>query len=183
MDWNIKEILENNSFYKEALSLIKCNSIGKIYLTGSFVFKTIIKETAESNKEIDFLCDELVSDLFLPNEWNVKINKFGHPSFVKEDYKIDPIQLTKHINIVRKNLPPTLDSYLISVPLNIQSIAYDIEENKIIGNIGIKAIQDKVIKFNNKDHAEYSCQNFHKYSVEDMIIKMANSIGFKYELH
>jgi len=183
MNWNLKEILNKNEFYNEALSLIRQNSKNKIYLVGSFVYKSILYGNIDSQKEIDFVVNVLNEDISLINEWKIKINKFGHPSFIKQDYQIDPIQLTKHINIVRKNLSPTIESYLVSVPLNIQSIAYDLDENKLIGNEGIKAIQNKIIKLNNKDHARYSCEHFYGYSVNDMIMRVANSFGFDYELN
>jgi hypothetical protein len=182
MNETLKQILSKNSFYKEALSLVKRNSESKVYLVGSFVYRTLIEGNADSLKEIDFIVKELNENVVLSNEWNTKINAFGHISFVKNEYKIDPIQLTKHINIVRKNLSPSIESYLASVPLNIQSIAYDVDEDKLIGTEGIKAIQNKIIKLNNKDHARYSCENFYHYSVEDMILKVANSFGFEYEL-
>ena len=182
MNFDMRQYLANDAFYQEAFPIVHANSTGKIYLVGSYIYKKITNGVNASVKDIDFVVDELITDIVLPEDWKLQKNIFGHPRFVKSQKKIDPIQLTKHIYIIRKGLAPTLENYLKAIPLNVQSIAYDIDEDRLIGEVGFDAIKKRTVKLNNPEHARYCCKYFHAFSINDMIIRVANSLEFNYGL-
>lgn len=178
----LKKYLDGDSFYKEALSIVRANTDSKIYLAGGYIFRLLANGSNAEAKDIDFVIHKLKSDLTLFAGWELAKNTFGQPRFIKGHRKIDPIMLTKHVHIARKDIEPTIENYLLSVPLNIQSIVYDVDEEKLTGDIGLKAIAERKIRLNNYEHAKYSCENFHKIPVNELITRMADSLGFDFEL-
>ena len=57
-----------------------------------------------------------------------------------------PLRETFNSKIFDHN--PTIDSYLRSVPLNIQSCAYDVNSGEFSGDIAKEALKAKIIKEN-----------------------------------
>lgn len=80
-------------------------------------------------------------------------------------------------SVVRRNLNPTIENFLSGTPLNIQSIAFDIESQKVIGDIGLRSIQEKIIAVNDLEQAKYRA---HKkgVSIETLIIDIADQFNF-----
>ena len=90
---------------------------------------------------------------------------------------MDFVPLNNVNSIIRRGLPATVENYLTGVPLNIQSIAFDINNNRIFGDIGIRALLDKTIAVNNLEEAKIVSD--HKKKPIDQIIKeKAETLNF-----
>jgi hypothetical protein len=166
--------------FTEAVDIVKRNSSGKIWLIGGFVYRTIASELYKSTKpkvDFDFLVEDSVLDFNLPLGWRVDYNRFGNPKLIKSTKQIDYVPLKKVYSITQRNIEPTIENFLTGVPLKVQSIAYDIYNNQIIGQIGIDALQRKVVQINDVFFAEYASQK-KNISLREMIKEKADSLGF-----
>jgi len=164
----------------EALDIVKKNSSGGVWLIGGFVYRTIASQLYKSLKpevDLDFIVENPVSDFNLPTDWRVDTNHFGNPKLVNGKKQIDYVPLRNIYSILKRQVKPTIENYLTGVPLTIQSIAYDVYENKVIGEIGINALQRRVVEINDLFFAEYAAQK-KDLSVQEMIQEKAKSLGF-----
>ena len=76
------------------------------------------------------------------------------------------------------SLDEKLNSYLNRVPLNIQSIAYDLEARKILGEVGKKSILERHIKINDIDECISFCKA-RKISVYKFIREKVENLKFE----
>ncbi len=170
--------------FKEALEIIKANSDGKAWLIGGFVCRSIIQDLygipMSKDVDLDFIIEN-PKEIKLPEGWEIRKNSYGNPKLVGPSYEIDYVPLNTIHSILRRNLEPTMENFLSGTPLNVQSIAFDITDNKVIGDIGIKAIQDKVISVNNFEQAKHRAEK-KEVSVQDLISDIAKQFGFKMDL-
>lgn len=166
--------------FKEAVEIVKSNSKGNIYLIGGFVCRSIIQDLynvpMSKDVDLDFIVEE-EQDIKLPTNWTKTINSYGNPKLIGPRYDIDYIPLKSIHSILRRNLEPTIENFLSGTPLNVQSIVYDVTNNKVIGDIGIKAILEKRVAVNNKEQAEYSA-NKKGVSVEEFVKDIAKQFNF-----
>ena len=123
------------------------------------------------------LVENTVNHFTLSGEWGIQQNRFDTPKFVCGNNSIDYVPLNKVYSITSRNLSPTIENFLTGVPLTIQYIAYDVYENKVIGEIGIDALRRRVIEINDVHFAEYAARK-KGISVEEMVKKKAESMGF-----
>lgn len=166
--------------FSDAREIVKRNSSGKIWLIGGFVYRTIASQLYGLPKpevDLDFIVEYPVSDFNLPSGWKVDRNRFGNPKLVNGKKQIDYVPLGNIYSILQRQMEPTIENFLTGVPLTVQSVAYDVNENKVIGEIGLNALQRKVVKANDLYFAEYAAKKKGK-SLQLMIQEKAGELGF-----
>ena len=127
--------------------------------------------------DLDFVVEYPVSDFDLPDGWRVDKNRFGNPKLISGRKQIDYVPLEKIYSILQRQIEPTIENYLTGVPLNVQSVAYDINEKRVIGEIGINALLRRVVEVNDLFFAEYAAQKKGK-SLREMIQEKADELSF-----
>lgn len=176
--------LKKSKDYLEALALVRANSTGKIYLIGSSIFKTLTKDIygiETSDNDFDFIVEGIKNEWDLPKGWTVSKNRFGNPKLVFNEKQIDIVPINNIQAIESRGAPRTIESFLKFVPLNIQAFAFDIGSEKILGSEGIKALEEKVVRVNDKEYAKIASNKKGFKSVKDFIDKKAKELGFKSE--
>lgn len=169
--------------FNAALEIIKNNSQGKIWLIGGFIYRGIASEIYGISKpkiDLDFIVEKNAKEYSLPKNWKISKNRFGNPKFVNRITKesIDFIPIKNIYSIRKRKLEPSIENYLSGVPLNVQSIVFDVYEKEIIGEIGIKSIKDKIVKVNDLEFAEYAAKK-KGLTLKEMIYDKAKSLEFK----
>jgi len=171
---------QKSNEFSEALDIISNNSSGNIWLIGGYVYRTIASELYGLKTpfvDLDFIVESPSSDFNLPKGWNVLYNRYDGPKLVNGSKEIDIVPLDDIHSIINRNLEPTIKNYLTGTPLTIQSIAYDILNNRVIGNIGINAIKEKTIGILNLHFALYASQKKGK-SLDTYILDKAKDLKF-----
>ncbi len=151
--------LSENKIYLEALNIVKKNSSGKIWLIGSGVYKTLLNLLYGGSYEVkdwDFVAEKIITPLKFENDWVVGETKHGNPKLKKDDFVIDLIALDNIHSIKERNLEPNINNYLSGTPLTIQSIAFDVDENELLGEIGTQSVLTKKVGINNKAEYDYA---------------------------
>jgi hypothetical protein len=175
-------ILKNDSLYQQAEKVVQQNSHGQIWLIGGFIFRNLahlMYSLPKSEKiDFDFLADQVKSDLSVPSGWEIKQNRYYNPRFICQNQQIDLTQLSLVRPILQRGLDPTIENYLACVPLTIQSIAYDLQTGKLLGEIGQKALKEKTVAVNDLKQCLWYCQCLGK-TLEEYLTEKAASLGFK----
>jgi hypothetical protein len=166
-----------------ALEIVKINSKGNIWLIGGFIYRNIAHQLYNSQKpkvDLDFIIERETESYYLPMEWAKSENRFGNPKFINviTHESIDFVPLENIYSIKRRKLEPLIENYLSGVPLNIQSIAFDVYQNKIIGEAGINAIKNKTVEVNDIYFAKYAAKK-KGIKLNQMIKEKAEDLGFK----
>jgi len=178
MDYSeiFKKCIKGDKRLEEALELIRQNSKGRIWLVGGYVFRNLAHALYGTPKpngcDFDFVAEELTETNLLPG-WRVKQNTYGSPKFYKGTLTIDlwPLKDTK--SIIRRKLEPTIENFLTGVSFTVQSIAYDLCQSKIIGEIGIRALETKTIDIHDLEDLE-TYTNKRGIATEDYIREKFN---------
>lgn len=164
----------------EVFNLVKINSEGKVYLMGGFLYKNIANylygEKKVYNYDIDFFVDKRNNEILPVKGWKIEKNSYGHENYIRENNRMSFTEIGKSIR-VSKIKPETVESFIRETPLNIQSIAYDLEGDKIIGEEGINAIINKKICINNLGQASFYAERKGK-TLEQIIEEKAREVGF-----
>lgn len=176
----LKEYLATRPEYTEAFQIVRRNSIGKIWLIGGFVFRSLAQTlygAAPPKKDVDFLVESLRDPLKLPREWSVEENLYGNPKLRKGDLAVDVVPLTNILLFRERNRKPSIMSYLAIVPLTVQSIAYDTAAEALIGEVGMASILNRTVGVHNPNSLERKCEttknpNYHG--------DLAASLGFTF---
>jgi hypothetical protein len=147
--------------FEEALSIVKANSFENVWLIGGSVYRTIASQLygiSKPDMDFDFIIERPISvkDFNLPEKWTVSANRFGNPKLIGPTQNIDFVPLKNVYSIKHRHLKPSIDAYLIGVPLTVQSIVFDVRKNIIIGNIGIRALEMKLVEVNDIHYAKYA---------------------------
>jgi len=176
-----EEYIEKEENYKIAYDIVRRNSRGKIWLIGGGLSRNLnqlVYGVKQSSFDFDFVVEESVDEIKLPEGWVVRENKFGNPKFVKGDMEIDFIPIKSVVYLIDRKLEPTIENVLMGVPFTIQALAFDCESKKIIGEKGIEAFESKVFEVNDLERARILAE---KKGVElnDLISKKAESMGFR----
>jgi hypothetical protein len=172
--------VKNNEEFLEALEIVKKNSAGKLWLIGGFVYRTITSQLYRLPKtkvDLDFIVEYPVSNFELPNGWRIDENRFGNPKLVNDKKQIDYVPLGNIYSIIQRQIQPTIDNFLKNVPLTVQSIVYNVQENIIIGDVGINALKKRVVEVNDLYFAEYAAKKKNK-SLQEMIKEKATELDF-----
>ncbi len=166
--------------FKEAVEIVSSNSEGKIWLIGGFVCRCIIQDLynipMSNDVDLDFIVEKPLP-IKLPVGWKSRDNSYGNPKFVGPKYEIDYIPLNNIHSITRRNLQPTIENFLSGTPLNVQSIVYDVTNNIVIGDIGIKSIQERFIAINDIEQAKHRAEK-KGVDVADLVTDIAQQFNF-----
>ncbi|MBI2674580.1 MAG: hypothetical protein HYX22_02485 [Candidatus Yanofskybacteria bacterium] len=174
------DFLDRDEDYQDALKIAKLNSKGKIWLIGGFVFRNlsnIIYSPNKQDSDIDILISDSPKEFKTMRSWKINKNRYGNPKFVKSGKTIDLIPLKTVSPIKRLGLKPTIYNYLKHVPFNIQSIAFDISKNKLVGNDGMVSLMSKKIFVKDKDQAKIYL-NKKGLSAKEWISKKKRELNF-----
>ncbi len=180
-----REISERDFCFNEALSIVRQNCQGRIWLIGGFLYKNlasiIYQDKIAKLKDIDFLVEnrERYENLALPEGYEASHSRFAGIK-IEGRLKIDVIEIEHFWPAAINFVEPTIENFLFYAPLNIQSIAYDVFEKRIIGDIGIKAIEKRAIKVNNENSADFCSRIMGKTTIE-MMLEKAKELQFKAE--
>ena len=205
---------ESPDVFKESLELITEYSQGKIWLMGSYLYGNFSKFiygkeldlTKQLYRDIDFLAENVEKELNTEKishkfkNWDIRPTSYGSFSFVKSGRSVDLNYLFNFYPITLWKRSPniSIEDILESAPLNIQSILYDCSDKKLLGKVGISAVENKIIKINHKNNAklvtELKLKEKHKdnkeyVSTSEEILKEINKeikykaeeLGFEYE--
>lgn len=174
----LRKHLSENKIYLEALDVVKGNSNGKVWLIGSGAYKTLLNLLYGGSYEVkdwDFIVTKITVPLKLENGWTAGETKHGNPKLKKGDFVIDLIALDNIHSIKERDLEPKIANYLSGAPLSIQSIAFDVDEKELLGELGIQSILTKSVGVNNKEEYDYAVNIYGDlYSVK----RYANTLGF-----
>jgi hypothetical protein len=169
----------------EALALVRPNSQG-LYVIGGFVYRNILstmgrKELPEK-VDIDF-CARSHSPFSNLGRWVMNPGRYGGFKFVNRVNKhvVDFTECSDFFRFIGKSSEDIgIYDVLETTPLNIQSIAYDVERGIVIGEKGKKALVDRVVRVNDQEEFEFECQ-MAGADAEAYLILKAESLGFDYE--
>ncbi|MEK6913798.1 MAG: hypothetical protein AABW47_03975 [Nanoarchaeota archaeon] len=173
-------ILPNRDF-QEALNIVRENSSGKIWLVGGFLYKNLahyLYGSKKSTKDFDLIVENSNDKLTLPKDWAIRKNHFDGLKFVNEEKQIDFIPLAR---VCYCEGYPSIDNFLKSGGLNIHCLAYDIFNNEILGEVGIKALEQKIIASYNLKVLEEGTRRYGR-TPNDLIKTKAEELGFKAQL-
>jgi len=181
---NITEIFQegirNSEEFREALDTARKNSYGHLWLVGGFLYRTIVAELYGITKpavDVDFVAEVIAEDFFIPEGWKKAKTTLGSPRFRSGLKQIDLIPLSGVHSIIQRDLQPTIENYLTGVPLTVQSLAYDIHEEKMIGERGIDALRQQVVEVNYLEGAQFEAQR-KGLTLEAFVKEKAFSLGF-----
>jgi hypothetical protein len=180
LERRLSERLENIPEYRTALQLVTANSSGNIWLIGGGLSRelaALLHGGTVAEHDFDFVVERATEKVVLPKGWQVQTNKYGNPKFVKGSTKIDFIPLATVHSIKRRHLKPTIENLLSGTPFDVQSVALNTKTNKLVGELGLTAIQNKRFGVNNIEQAQFYAE---KKGVEltKLIQQKAESMGF-----
>jgi hypothetical protein len=171
--------LENLTF-KDVLDLVKQNSQGKIWIIGGFLYKNLasaLYNIPPYEYDIDFIVEHKNKELKKVDGWEIQTNRYANPNYVNDKCKMSFTDIHKAIRISGFRNPTILD-FILDTPLNIQSIAYDISNNSLVGDLGISALKEKVVRINNMAQAEFYAKRKNK-TLEEIVSDKAGELGFQ----
>jgi hypothetical protein len=175
---------EDDDSAKEAVDLVKRNSSGKIWLVGGYVYRKIVEELycrKQKIKDIDLVIEHPHKNLDLSAGWNIYYNRHGNPKLKNGELVIYYIPLASIVRYFTGSSKPNMDDFFKGNLLNVQSLAYDFEREKVIGDVGICSILEQTVRFHKPEiHKEY----LEKLGItaEQYARKKAESLKFKLEL-
>ncbi len=179
------EFSETHQEYNEALKLIEKNSTGKIWLGGGFLFRNLANllygGEAPENVDFDFIAEFVNPTITALPGWEILKNNYGNPKFKKGRSRVDLVPLGNILSIQRRGLDPTIENYLTGVPLNIQSMLFDIRSQKLIGEIGLNALRLKNIEVNSLDSVLSTTERRH-LTLDEYVTRMADELSFTAKL-
>ncbi len=174
----IKKAIEEDGEFQRALKIVQRNSDGKIWVAGSFVFRNLASAIHNLPKPVfkdyDFIVEKINKKLEVEQGMNFTLNTFGGVKIVNGSITID-VWEPKDVYLATD---PSIENYLKTVSLNIQSIAYSIENNKVLGEIGLDAITNKKIAINNLNKLKYYT-NKKGITIENYIDQKVKNWGFE----
>ncbi len=179
-------VLSQDEKYPEILDLIKQNSAGNIWIIGGLVYKTIagfLQGITPQIKDYDFVVEQSIPEIIVPKSWRVKPNSFGNLKFTnrKIGTKVDLVSLWRVYQIYERGLEPEISNFLSGVPFNIHSIAFNTTNLRIIGNIGIRALEERVVRVYDSEMARLYAQRY-RTTVASLLHRKSEEIGFRVEL-
>jgi hypothetical protein len=182
----------NNRDFAEALAIAKTNSGGKkIWAIGGLVYRNIVQglygRRPNQTYDFDFIVESPVpfEQLSVPSPWRVFRTGLGEPRFVSGRKQLDLVPLDSaatstgqsYGHVTTMTIDKKLESYFRRVPLTVQAVAYDVESQKIVGEIGAGAILDQKIKVNNLDECLSFCQR-RRISIREFMTRKGETLQF-----
>ena len=181
MEYFLVKELKKSKEYLEALKIVKYNSQGKIWLIGGMVSRSIIKSIyghVQLKHDLDFLVEKLNNKLIIPKNWKISKNRFENPKLIKRNTEVDIVPLESAEYITENKLKPSIKNFLAGTPLDIQSLAFGIKKGKLVGSLGIKALQKKEVRINNSKRFLAKAKR-KSLTPEELLQQKAKSLGFK----
>lgn len=177
-----QEAISNDDRFSQAVAVVTANCQGKFWLIGGGLFRKIVSRIYGSTqppiKDYDFIIENPNSELVLPKGWQSSTNSFGNPKLISPDnLQVDFAYLSNLHQLRLRGLPPTIESYLTTTPLTVQSICFDFLEGRISGPIGIRAILTKTVEVNDLEWARWYAQK-QNLTLEEYIKREADRLGF-----
>jgi hypothetical protein len=173
------EKLSNIPEYKDALALVKSNAEGDIWLIGGIVSRLLIEKIygiPQHSYDFDFLVERTKEQLTVPNGWEVHQQKHGNPTFTRNKTEIDIFPISTHHFIQSNNLEPNIGNFFRSVTFTIQALAFNINTQELIGDIGIDALLKREFRVNNLEEAQLMAKR-KGITVNQRILDKAKSLG------
>lgn len=167
---------------------------GKLYLAGGKLYRSLVEviygqDVSARTCDFDFVTTAM-SRLDIKNGWKINEKKGKAPyvdetgqkrstRLISETYgaELDIVFIPTIMQVKEGKLPNSIDGYLKSVPLNIQSIALDLDTAELIGDKGIEAIYSGKVKVNNIESLKAYC-SFKRISEISYLRNKADSIYF-----
>jgi hypothetical protein len=186
-----QDLIEMDRSYQKVQKIVLDNVVvgGDVWIIGSYLYKNLIKLANRTNnhaipEDYDFLVEKPKSKIKLPFGWWCKRNIFGNLKFIPlcKLMKIDFVPLDKLFITTHKGVEPSISSYIHQVPLNIQSIAYNLRTGVIEGKGGLESIEDRLVLVNNSEMLEEAVKKRKGMTHEKYIESVADSLGFEYKL-
>jgi len=176
----LTDYLAASAEYQESLCLVKKNSEGRVWLIGGFIFRNLIHELYGGSLpqfDLNFIVERSKTPLLADDAWTIKENRNGNPKLIKGTISIDFIPLDSVHSIQRRRLRPTIENYLSGVPLSVQSLAYSVDEKKLMGEVGINSILNKKIAINDYEEFLYTTERKGLKGFE-LLTEKATQLGF-----
>jgi hypothetical protein len=174
----IQKAMSEDSDFQRSLKIVQKNSSGKIWAAGGFIFRNLASAIHNlpkpTFKDYDFVVEKINKELDLEENMGFTLNTFGSIKIKNGPITIDVWEPED----VYLATDPTIENYLKTVSLNIQSIAYSIKNNKVLGDIGLKAVLDKKIMINNPQKLKYYTDK-KGITIENYIDQKIKSWGFE----
>ena len=168
--------------FQETIDIIQDNSSCNFWLIGGFIYRSIASKLYGLKKpkvDFDFIIEKPTEKILFPNSWRRTVNRYGNLKFIKNDgLEIDFVPLENVHSIIRRGLSPSIENFLTGTPLNIQSIAYDVKNKIIKGDVGIKALVQQIVAVNDFEQAKIYSARKGKL-INNIIQEKALSLGFK----
>lgn len=177
------DFLGNQRDYQEALKIVRNNSQGNIWLIGSSVPRAILFGDWNQSKDFDFIVEGVVDEdgFYLPANYGYRRSRFGGLKLISSgNENIDLIVLKDVFHIKERKVKPTIENYLSGVPFNIHALAWDVADGKLIGNAGIRALQERVVRVNDLGMAE-NMAKMYGVSVRYLLEKKAGEFDFSFD--
>lgn len=181
--------IRNDKAYQPIQKIVMDNSKrGGVWLIGGYVYRNLIKLVYGTNghkqpKDYDFLVEEPKKEMILPFGWIRKKTMFGSPKFFRiwDFTRVDVVPLANvHVFHGEKN-KSDINTYLNGVPLNVQSIAYNLRTGRIEGNAGLESIEKRSVSIMSREKLEEAVRMRKDMTVEKYIQESADSLGFNIE--
>ncbi|MBU2523368.1 MAG: hypothetical protein KKE23_03715 [Nanoarchaeota archaeon] len=179
--------LKNDKSFERALMIVGANSFnGNIWIIGGFVYQTLANQiygTDHILKDYDFIVQNPMARVAGPPGWTVQRGTQNYPKLIQSSGEmiIDFIPLNEIYSIKKRNLKPTIQNFLSGTPLDIQSIAYEVNNKTLEGDLGIQSLENKIVRINNfQMAAEYI--NMKNGGMNKYLSNIATNLDFKAEL-
>ena len=152
----VKQAIKEHPLAITSLNAIREAYKGKIWLVGGFIRDLAVNDQYGLNikiKDADFMLAEPIDPFIIktPYGWERTETNLKGLRFKRGDEEIDIWSSSSpYIDAsVRGDPELTLDYYFRHVPITIQVLAYDLETEKIHGDIGIQALLTETVAINN----------------------------------
>lgn len=169
-------------FFSEVVDLALRNSSGPIWIVGGFLYRNIAAELYGSMPffaDIDICVEGAVAtEPYVPGGWSLTANRYSGRKFCCSGRAVDIWPMASTSSIIRRRVLPTIDNLLDGTPLTVQSIAYNVIDDKLIGDIGMKAIQSRTIAVNDAIQAEIFAARKNK-TLAEIIREKADALDFR----
>jgi hypothetical protein len=177
---NFANSLKNNLDFQICHEIARTNSDGPIWLIGGFLYKGIISKLYNKtfpSCDFDFLVEGPKENFHLPLGWNQTRGEWGNPRFTHAELSINYLPIEKTHFIYEHGLTPRIENFLAGTSLNVQSLALQVENHKLLGRAGIEGIMTGTVKINNHRESEYVASKT-KLHLEDYLREKAKHLGF-----
>lgn len=163
---------------------------GRIWLIGGQVYRRLAEQLygtpCASLHDIDILYERRKAweDLVVFDEWSLVKTGLGGARFQKGSIQIDAVSLDEAINPWDSSPRSTYSteekcvSFLSRAPLTVQSCMLDIGVGLVVGEVGLRAIQERRVDVYHEQECRARCAR-HNESIEDYCRHMRASLGFE----